>query len=171
MLQSPDPKYSQAPTPPSSYTPVKTMNSLMEQATLGRTLVIKGEVSGAEALYIDGRVEGTISLPGNRVTIGRNGQVAANISAKELVIMGKVQGNVECADRLDIRSEGTLTGDVITHRICVEDGAMLRGGVEVRAQETKDQKVQTQAQTKAVEASKPATPEAPKAMAATAGKV
>jgi len=171
MLQSPDPKYSQAPATPSSYAPVKTANSLMEQATLGRTLVIKGEVSGAEALYIDGRVEGTISLPGNRVTIGRNGQVAANISAKELVIMGKVQGNVECADRLDIRSEGSLTGDVITHRISVEDGAMLRGGVVVRAQETKDQKVQTPAQSKAAETPKPAAPEAPKAMAATAGKV
>ena len=170
MLQSPDPKYSQAPATPSSYAPVKTANPLMEQATLGRTLVIKGEVSGAEALYIDGRVEGTISLPGNRVTIGRNGQVAANISAKELVIMGKVQGNVECADRLDIRSEGTLTGDVITHRISVEDGAILKGGVEVRAQETKE-KEQTQVQTKMAEAPKPATPEIPKAMAATAGKV
>lgn len=171
MLQSPDPKYSQAPATPSSYTPVKTVNPLMEQATIGRTLVIKGEVSGAEALYIDGRVEGTISLPGNRLTIGRNGQVAANINAKELVIMGKVQGNVECADRLDIRSEGALAGDVITHRISVEEGAILKGGVEVRAQGTKDLKVQTQVQTKAAEASKPAAPEAPKAMAATAGSV
>jgi len=140
----------------------------MEQATIGRTLVIKGEVSGAEALYIDGRVEGKISLPGNRVTIGRNGQVAANITAKELVIMGKVQGNVECADRLDIRSEGSLTGDVITLRISVEDGAILKGGIEVRAQETKE-KVQTQFQTRAAEAPKPAAPEATKAMAATAG--
>jgi cytoskeletal protein CcmA (bactofilin family) len=169
MLQSPDPKYSQTPATPSSYTPVKTASPPVEQATIGRTLVIKGEVSGTEALYIDGRVEGKISLPGNRVTIGRNGQVAANISAKELVIMGKVQGNVECADRLDIRSEGTLTGDVITHRISVEDGAMLRGGVEVRAQETKEQKVPAQAHTKAAETPKAAAPEAPKAMAATAG--
>jgi cytoskeletal protein CcmA (bactofilin family) len=167
MLQSPDPKYSQTPATPSSYTPVKTASPLMEQATIGRTLVIKGEVSGAEALYIDGRVEGKISLPGNRVTIGRNGQVAANITAKELVIMGKVQGNVECADRLDLRSEGTLAGDVITQRISVEDGAILKGGIEVRAQETKE-KVQPQVQTKAAEAPKPAAPEAPKTMAATA---
>jgi cytoskeletal protein CcmA (bactofilin family) len=169
MLQSPDPKYSQAPATPSSYTPVKTANPSMEQATIGRTLVIKGEVSGTEALYLDGRVEGKVSLPGNRVTVGRNGHVAANISAKELVIMGKVQGNVECADRLDIRSEGSLTGDVITHRISVEDGAMLRGGVEVRAQETKEQKVQTQAHTKAADTTKPA--ETSKTMAATAGSV
>jgi cytoskeletal protein CcmA (bactofilin family) len=169
MLQSPDPKYSQTPATPSSYTPVKTANPSMEQATIGRTLVIKGEVSGTEALYIDGRVEGKVSLPGNRVTVGRNGHVAANISAKELVIMGKVQGNVECADRLDIRSEGSLTGDVITHRISVEDGAMLRGGVEVRAQEAKEQKAQTQAHTKAAET--PKQSETPKTMAATAGSV
>jgi cytoskeletal protein CcmA (bactofilin family) len=134
----------------------------MDQANIGRTLVIKGEVTGAESLFIDGRVEGTISFPDNRVTIGRNGNVAANITAKEVVIMGKVQGNVECADRLDVRSEGMLSGDVITHRISIEEGAILKGGVEVRNPEKKDQKtqVQVQAQNK---------PEPPKAMAATAG--
>ncbi len=122
MLQSPEPKYS--PTAPTnSYIPVKTSAPTMEQATIGRTLVIKGEVSGSEALFIDGRVEGTVSFPESRVTVGRNGHVAANVHAKELVIMGKVHGNVECADRLDIRSEGSLTGDVITHRFSVEEGA------------------------------------------------
>src|SRR5215813_1866626 len=138
MLQSPEPKYS--PTAPTnSYTPVKTAAPMMEQATIGRTLVIKGEVSGAESLFIDGRVEGTINLPDNRVTIGRNGNVAANVNAKEVVIMGKVQGNVECTDRLDLRSDGSLTGDVITHRISVEEGAVLKGGVEVRTPEKKAQ--------------------------------
>jgi cytoskeletal protein CcmA (bactofilin family) len=130
----------------------------MDQAHIGRSLVIKGEVTGAESIFIDGRVEGTINFPGNRVTIGRNGNVAANINSKELVIMGKVQGNVECADRLDIRSEGLLMGDVVTHRISVEEGAILKGGVEVRHTETNDQK--TQAQNKL---------EAPKALAAVAG--
>jgi len=132
----------------------------MDQANIGRSLVIKGEVSGAESLFIDGRIEGTISFPENRVTIGRNGVVAANITAKEVVVMGKVQGNVDCADRLDIRSEGVLTGDVITHRFSVEEGAVLKGGVEVRNPEKKDQKNQ-QNQVK--------TAEAPKTMAATAG--
>jgi len=74
--------------------------------------------------------------------------------------MGKVQGNVEASDRLDIRSEGVLSGDVITHRISVEEGAILKGGVEVRNPEKKDQKNQAQAQNK---------PEPPKALAATAG--
>jgi cytoskeletal protein CcmA (bactofilin family) len=119
-------------------------------------------VTGAESLFIDGRVEGTINFPDNRVTIGRNGNVAANITAKEVVIMGKVQGNVDCADRLDIRSEGLLSGDVITHRISVEEGAILKGGVEVRNPEKKDQKSQAQAQNK---------PEPPKALAATAGNL
>src|SRR5271170_5098388 len=144
MLQSPEPKYTPNAAPANSYTPVKPATSPMDQATIGRSLVIKGEVTGSESLFIDGRVEGTISFPDNRVTIGRNGNVAANINAKEVVIMGKVQGNVQCSDRLDIRSEGVLSGDVITHRISVEEGAILKGGVEVRNPEKKDQKTQAQ---------------------------
>ena len=163
MLQSPEPKFSPNAVPPTnSYTPVKPATSPMDQANIGRSLVIKGEITGAESLFIDGRVEGTINFPENRVTIGRNGNVAANITAKEVVIMGKVQGNVDCADRLDIRSEGLLSGDVITHRISVEEGAILKGGVEVRNPEKKDQKNQNQAQAQY-------KPEPPKAMAATAG--
>ncbi len=163
MLQSPESKYSPNAVPPTnSYTPVKPAASPMDQANIGRSLVIKGEVTGAESLFIDGRVEGTISFPDNRVTIGRNGTVAANIVAQEVVIMGKVQGNVECADRLDVRSEGMLSGDVITHRISIEEGAILKGGVEVRNPEKKekDKKTQEPAQNKQ---------ESPKAMAATAG--
>lgn len=162
MLQSPEPKYTPSAAPANSYTPVKTATSPMDQANIGRSLVIKGEVTGAESLFIDGRVEGTINFPDNRVTIGRNGNVAANITAKEVVIMGKVQGNVECADRLDIRSEGLLSGDVITHRISVEEGAILKGGVEVRNPEKKEQKSQNQQ-------NQPKAAEAPKTMAATAG--
>jgi cytoskeletal protein CcmA (bactofilin family) len=156
MLQSPEPKFSPNVAPTNSYTPVKPATSPMDQAHIGRSLVIKGEITGAESLFIDGRVEGTINFPDNRVTVGRNGNVAANITAKEIVIMGKVQGNVDCADRLDIRSEGLLSGDVITHRISVEEGAILKGGVEVRNPEKKDQKNQNKQ-------------EAPKAMAAVAG--
>ena len=84
-----------------------------DQATIGKSLVVKGEVTGSESLYIDGKVEGAINLPGNRVTVGRNGQVAANISAREVVVLGKVRGNINASDRVDIRSEGSLTGDVI----------------------------------------------------------
>jgi cytoskeletal protein CcmA (bactofilin family) len=131
--------------------PVKTTSVPVEQATIGRSLVIKGEVSGAESLYIDGRIEGKITVPDNRVTIGRNGSVQANISAREVVVMGKVSGNIECSDRVDIRSEGSVTGDVSTMRIIVEEGAILKGGIEVRSGE---QKHKNQNQTKPAELQK-----------------
>jgi cytoskeletal protein CcmA (bactofilin family) len=103
-----------------------------EQATIGKSLVIKGEVTGSESLYIDGRVEGSINLSGNRVTVGRNGVVAANISAREIVVLGKVRGNLTASDRVDIRNEGSLTGDVIAQRISIEDGAYFKGGIDIR---------------------------------------
>ena len=103
-----------------------------EQATIGKSLIVKGEVSGSESLYIDGKVEGAINLPGNRVTVGRNGQVAANIMAREIVVLGKERGNCQAQDRVDIRSEGSLTGDVIAARISIEDGAFFKGGIDIR---------------------------------------
>ena len=103
-----------------------------EQATIGKSLFIKGELTGSESLYIDGKVEGSINLPGNRVTVGRNGQVAANISAREVVVLGKVRGNIQASDRVDIRSEGSLTGDVAAARISIEDGAYFKGGIDIR---------------------------------------
>jgi cytoskeletal protein CcmA (bactofilin family) len=103
-----------------------------DQATIGKSLVIKGEVTGSESLYIDGRVEGSINLSGNRVTVGRNGVVAANINAREIVVLGKVRGNLTASDRVDIRSDGSLTGDVIAARISIEDGAFFKGGIDIR---------------------------------------
>jgi cytoskeletal protein CcmA (bactofilin family) len=110
--------------------PVAT--STADQATIGKSLVIKGEVTGSESLYIDGRVEGSINLAGNRVTVGRNGVVAANINAREIVVLGKVRGNLTASDRVDIRSDGSLTGDVVAARISIEDGAYFKGGIDIR---------------------------------------
>lgn len=158
MLHSSDnaPKQPYTPSTLTPVAPIKTVNSPIEQATIGRTLVIKGEVSGNESLYIDGRIEGSLMFKDHRVTVGRNGVVAANISAREVVIMGKVTGNIECTDRVDIRSEGSLTGDIQSRRISVEDGAMVRGSVQLTPAEHKQEKA--------------ATPEAPKTMAAALGK-
>ena len=115
-----------------------------EQATIGKSLVVKGEVTGSESLYIDGKVEGAINLPGNRVTVGRNGQVAANIVAREVVVLGKVRGNCQASDRVDIRSEGSLTGDVIAARISIEDGAFFKGGIDIRKPDSKPTAVQSE---------------------------
>jgi cytoskeletal protein CcmA (bactofilin family) len=108
-----------------------------EQATIGKGLFIKGEITGSESLFIDGKVEGSISIPGNRVTVGRNGQVAANISAREIVVLGKVRGNVSATDRVDIRAEGSLSGDVAAARISIEDGAFFKGGIDIRKPDSK----------------------------------
>jgi cytoskeletal protein CcmA (bactofilin family) len=155
MLQSSENSFnskagSSAPNP-NSYNPIKTVTAPVDQATIGRTLVIKGEISGSEALYIDGRIEGKIVMPESRVTIGRNGKVDASIQAKEVVVMGKVTGNIECSDRVDIRAEGSVSGDISTVRISVEDGAALKGGIQVRSEGKGNSKA-----------------DAPKAMAATA---
>jgi cytoskeletal protein CcmA (bactofilin family) len=109
-----------------------------DQATIGKSLVVKGEVTGSESLYVDGKVDGTITLPGNRVTVGRNGQVTANITAREIVVLGKVRGNVNASDRVDIRSEGSLSGDVVAQRISIEDGAFFKGGIDIRKPGTPD---------------------------------
>src|SRR6266852_2685408 len=112
--------------------PATTTTTTADQATIGKSLVIKGEVTGSESLYIDGRVEGSINLSGNRVTVGRNGVVAANINAREIVVLGKVRGNLTASDRVDIRSDGSLTGDVVAARISIEDGAFFKGGIDIR---------------------------------------
>jgi cytoskeletal protein CcmA (bactofilin family) len=166
MLQPSDSQKSQLPSN-QSFSPSKSVSVPVEQATIGRSVVIKGEVSGTESLYIDGRIEGTVNFADHRITVGRNGSVAANITAREVENQGKVKGNIQCTERLYIRREGALTGDVITQRISVEDGAILKGSVQVRAVEHKQDK--SQAQKQAQTESKPAATEQPRAAAAAAG--
>jgi cytoskeletal protein CcmA (bactofilin family) len=156
MLQSSENKWNTLAHNPNPNNP-STLTAPVDQATIGRTLVIKGEITGSESLYIDGRVEGKIVMPESRVTIGRNGKVDASVQAREVVVMGKVTGNVDCSDRVDIRSEGSVTGDISTSRISVEDGAALKGGIHVRSEGKPQAQNQNQAK-----------PDAPKAMAATA---
>jgi len=154
-----------APATPHRSSSVRTTTPPTEQATLGRSLLIKGEVIGSEPLYIDGRVEGSIHLAGYRLTIGHNGSVVANVEADEMVIMGSVKGNVQCTERLDIRNEGSLVGDVVSQRISIEEGAVLRGNVEVRAGAHSRDKQQNSAAAKSAAAEN----EKPKAAAASAG--
>jgi len=134
------PEPSRPTPPPPTFEPASSRVPAVapgDQATVGKGLVIKGEITGSESLFIDGKVEGSINLPGNRVTVGRNGQVAASISAREIVVLGKVRGNVTATDRVDIRAEGALTGDVSAARISIEDGAFFKGGIDIRKVDAK----------------------------------
>lgn len=100
-------------------------------AQIGKSLRVKGIVSGSEDLYIDGIVEGTIKLENNNLTIGPNGKVQADVEARSIILLGTLQGNVRVGERIEIRKTGSLEGDLITSRIVIEDGAVFRGSIDI----------------------------------------
>jgi cytoskeletal protein CcmA (bactofilin family) len=107
----------------------------VDVATIGKSVVVKGELSGSEDLYVDGEVEGSISLHGQSLTIGPNGRVRANIEARNVVVHGHVDGNLRASDRVDLRKSASLTGDISTARISIEDGAYFKGTIDIQKAE------------------------------------
>ncbi len=108
-----------------------------ELATIGKSVVIKGELSGSEDLVIDGRVEGTIDLRNHSLTVGPSGNLKAGVTAKTIVIQGKVDGSLTASDRLDLRKSAVVTGDLTTQRIAIEEGAFLKGKVDIQKETAK----------------------------------
>ncbi len=106
-------------------------------ATIGKSVRIVGQIFAKEDLYVDGDVEGTIETLENKVTIGPNGRVKAGIKARDVIILGQVQGNVEVSDKVDIRKDAKLVGDITTARISIEDGAVFKGSIDIRKPEPK----------------------------------
>ncbi|MGA8220279.1 MAG: polymer-forming cytoskeletal protein [Candidatus Acidiferrales bacterium] len=100
-------------------------------ACLGSTIEIKGRISGEEDLQVDGKVEGPVALAGQRLTVGRSGQLNSEVTAREIVVYGKVTGNLRASDRVEIKKDGAVTGDIITARISIEDGAFFKGRIEI----------------------------------------
>jgi len=100
-------------------------------ARIGKTVTIRGEVKGSEDLIVDGRVEGTISLTESRLTIGPTANVAADLSAKDVLILGHVQGNVVASGRVELRAGCVVEGDIRALRLAVEDNAIFRGKVDL----------------------------------------
>jgi cytoskeletal protein CcmA (bactofilin family) len=90
-----------------------------------------GEITGTEPLFIDGAVEGTIYLPDHRVTIGRNGHVTATVTARDIVVLGEIWGDVTATNLLEILAEGAVTGNVVASRLSIEEGAFFKGGIEI----------------------------------------
>ena len=103
-----------------------------EMAHIGKSVVIKGELSGSEDLYLDGQVHGSIELHGHHITIGPNGQVQANINAKGVCVQGKVEGDVQATERVELRKTAVVLGDIVTQRVAIEDGAYLKGKVDIQ---------------------------------------
>lgn len=101
-------------------------------AHIGKSVTIKGELSGNEDLYIDGQVEGMVEVREHNLTIGPNGRVQANVNAKQVVLYGSLKGNVRASDRVDIRKTGSLIGDVVAARVMIEDGASIKGSVDIQ---------------------------------------
>jgi cytoskeletal protein CcmA (bactofilin family) len=107
-----------------------------EFAHIGKSVIIKGELSGSEDLYVDGVVEGTIELHGNSLVVGPNGQVRANINAKGVVVQGKVVGNIRASERAELHKTAVITGDIVTRRIAIEEGAYFKGKVDIQKETT-----------------------------------
>ena len=100
-------------------------------AHLGRSVFIRGELSGSEDIYVDGHVEGTIQLNGNSLTVGPNGRIRANIVAKSVTVSGSIDGNIDAGERTDMRKTAVVKGDVRTRRIAIEEGAYFTGKLEI----------------------------------------
>ena len=100
-------------------------------ATIGKAVKIIGQIHSKEDLYVDGDVEGTVEAPDHKLTIGPNGSVHATVKAREVVALGSIQGNVEAAERIEIRKDAKLIGDIRTARIVIEDGAYFKGSIDI----------------------------------------
>jgi cytoskeletal protein CcmA (bactofilin family) len=100
-------------------------------ATIGKSVVVKGELSGSEDLYVDGEVEGSVVLRGQTLTVGPNGRVRANVEARNVVVHGRVDGDVQASERVELRKTASLAGDISTARISIEDGAFFKGTIDI----------------------------------------
>ena len=125
----------QPPAPRSSSSPLESSQSeprfSRDVACLGPGLTLKGELTGHEDLYLDCKFEGPVNFGGHRVTIGRNSSVEGDVVAREAVLYGKLNGDLNAHDRMEIKKGGSFTGDLTTGRISIEEGAFFKGHIEV----------------------------------------
>lgn len=140
-----------------------------EFAHIGKSVIIKGQLSGSEDLFVDGVVEGTIELQGNNLVIGPNGNVRASINAKGVVVQGKLEGDIRASERAELRKSAVAVGDIYTQRIAVEDGAYFKGRVDIQREAAKASAVAAKPESHAEPKNVPAP--APAAKAATSSSL
>ena len=132
---------------------------------IGKSVIIKGDLSGSEDLTIEGQVEGKIELRQNVLTIGANGKIKAAVFAKTVIIQGEVQGDITATERIDIRDNGSVDGDLSAPRIAIADGAHFRGSIDMQKGGAKPE-AKTEAKSEAKAESKPAAVPMPAAQGA-----
>src|SRR4051794_37181385 len=124
-----------APPPAAAGTPTRPepkQNVERDIVNIGKSVIIKGELNGSEDLTIEGQVEGTIQLRDHVLTIGANGRIKAQVFAKAVIVLGEVTGNVTASDKVDIRDNGSVDGDIISPRVAIAEGAHFRGSVDMQ---------------------------------------
>ncbi|MFQ5913285.1 MAG: polymer-forming cytoskeletal protein [Nitrospinota bacterium] len=131
--QSPAPAVMPEETPSA---PIAAPPKAEPPGRIGRTIVVRGELSGEEDLIIEGRVEGRISLEGHHLTVGESGHIAAEVMAKTVTIIGRMEGNLHAKDRAEISESGSLTGDIQSPRVIIADGANFKGSVDMTSVDT-----------------------------------
>ena len=105
------------------------------QTIMGRSVILRGDLSGGEDLLIEGQLEGTINLEDHCLTVGQNGRVTAEIHARQVVILGSVQGNITAGEKIDIRKSGHVVGDLVSAGIAIEEGAYFKGSIDILREE------------------------------------
>jgi cytoskeletal protein CcmA (bactofilin family) len=103
-----------------------------ELASIGKSIIINGELSGSEDLTIEGRVDGKIELKDHVLTVGPNGRIKAQVSAKAVVVLGQVQGNLNATEKVDIKENGSVEGDIVAPRVAIADGSHFRGSIDMQ---------------------------------------
>ncbi|MBZ5646376.1 MAG: polymer-forming cytoskeletal protein [Acidobacteriia bacterium] len=112
-------------------------NFKADVAHIGKSVLVKGELSGSEDLYLDGEVEGSIELRDHSLIVGPHGRVRANVHARDIVVHGKVDGNVRGTERVELKKSAVLVGDISTQRIIIEDGAFFKGAIDIQKEASK----------------------------------
>jgi cytoskeletal protein CcmA (bactofilin family) len=132
-------------TPVSSMPPARFEEGRGGSATIGKAVKVVGQIYSKEDLFVDGEVEGTVEALDHKLTIGPNGIIRAGIKAREVAVLGSVQGNVEAMDKIEIRKDAKVIGDIKTARIIIEDGAYFKGAIDIVKPEPAKAKPATQA--------------------------
>ncbi len=115
----------------STLDPTRPIPAARNTSSLGAGLIVKGEVTGQEDLRIDGNVEGPVNLEGHRLTVGLTGHLNSTVAAREVVVYGSVKGNLRARDRIEIKKDGSVTGDLTAARVQIEDGACFNGKIQI----------------------------------------